>query len=85
MSRPESPLTIGAGLPTVESEQPGDFSGALASIARRWQPIMTRRQLAAMLQVSPRTVARWGWPCTPRGVYVLEDVIAHIRKVQEGV
>ncbi len=59
--------------------QTGDLAGALATLTRSWQPIMTRAQLAAMLGVHPRTVKRYGWPCTARGVYVLTDVIDCIR------
>ena len=56
-----------------------DLADVLAQLAGRWQPIMTRAQLADMLGVSRKTVARYGWPCDKRGVYVLEDVIDHIR------
>ena len=56
-----------------------DLAEVLAELTRQWQPIMTRAQLAKMLGVHVRTIARYGWPCTERGVYVLEDVIDCIR------
>ncbi len=55
--------------------------------AETWPPIMTASQLARALGWDRRKLQRQGWPCTVSGrerLYVVEDVIQHLRKYRRA-
>ncbi len=52
-----------------------------------WGPIMSEVQLAEALGWDCRKLKRKGWPCTKFGndrVYVVADVIQHLRKYRNA-